>query len=108
MFGLFTRRPPVVRRQHRTKLRLESLEARANPAAPVLSAVTASWADPGMVVITGKVNDEALGTAVLHVTGATQADVSLGGKDNFMIALKTNGSGSLYLRTTDQEGWASN
>ena len=62
MFGLFsrpTRRPRHIRRTPvRPALRVEALEARANPDAnPTLSNVAAVWTSPTQVVITGTVID---------------------------------------------------
>src|SRR5829696_6517871 len=45
MRSLFSRRPRNVRPHGRTRLRLQTLEARANPTAPVLTDVSADWSD---------------------------------------------------------------
>jgi len=107
MFRLFTRpagRPRTVRPQVRTRLRLETLEARANPAAPMLVNLKADWGDEHFVVISGTVQDEAPGEAVIHVGGAVQADGGVAEGGQFAIALKLTGTGPVYLRARDNEG----
>jgi hypothetical protein len=107
MFRLFTRpagRPRTVRPQVRTRLRLETLEARANPAAPILQSVRADWGDEHFVVISGMVQDETPGQAVIHVAGAVQANGGVGEGGQFAIALKLTGTGPVYVRAGDTEG----
>jgi hypothetical protein len=106
MFGLFTRlarRPRTLRRPLRTALRLEFLEARANPAAPVLTGMKADWGNEQFVVISGVIQDESPGSALIHVGGSAQGDVHVGNGGAFSIALKTTGTGAIYLRAEDNE-----
>jgi hypothetical protein len=106
MFGLFTRpsrhRPRNVRRiAARPALRVEALEARANPAAPVLTNLSATWSGANSVLITGQVQDDHQTAAIVHFTGAGTADVHTDGRGNFMVALKTSGSGPVDIQAVD-------
>jgi hypothetical protein len=61
MLGLFSRpvrRPRNVQSQLRTRLRLESLEGRAVPAALTTNLATSSWTPGSTLVLTGKVQDD--------------------------------------------------
>jgi hypothetical protein len=107
MFRLFTRpagRPRTVRPQVRTPLRLECLEARANPAAPVLTGMKANWGNENYVVVSGVVQDECPALAMIHFGGSTQGKVQVGEDGEFVIALARTGAGRLYLRAEDEEG----
>src|SRR3954454_2299822 len=86
-------RPRIVRPPTRAALRLESLEARANPAAPALSGVSADWTQPGVVVITGQVIDETPATAHVQVGGAATGDFTVDASGEFTLCLKTMGTG---------------
>jgi hypothetical protein len=112
MFGLFTRpsrrRPRNVRRiAARPTLRVEALEARANPAAPVLTNLSASWSGTNSVMITGQVQDDHQTGAVVDFGGAVTAAVHTDPKGNFMVALKTTGSGPVNIQAVDDVGVAS-
>src|SRR5206468_1010953 len=98
------RRPRTVPTPARVSLRLESLEARANPAAPVLSGVAAKWVDTNVVYLTGTVQDENPGTAIVHLAGAVQQDVLPDAGGNFSMFVKVPTSGPVYVRATDDEG----
>jgi hypothetical protein len=101
MFGVFSRpvrRPRNVRPQVRTTLRLESLEARANPAAPVMSNLSADWGNEQVVMISGHVVDDTGAGGVVHVSGAAQGNILLGTGGQFAAALKVTGTGSVYLQ----------
>jgi hypothetical protein len=112
MFGLLSRparRPRTVRRPVRPALRVEALEARANPAALVLTAMTApvlthmaaSWEGANHVTISGTVLDQDPAQAVIHVTGATQTDVHADASGNFVVSLETNGTDPVYVQVQD-------
>src|SRR4051794_16801164 len=106
MFRLFTRpagRPRTVRPQVRNALRLETLEARANPTAPVVLNLRSDWGDEHFVVISGTIQDEAPGQAVIQVRGAAQADIAVSEGGDFAMSLKPMGTGPIYLRALDNE-----
>jgi hypothetical protein len=111
MIGWLTRparrRPRTVPLRARATLRLESLEARANPAAPVLSGVAAKWVDTNVVYIAGTVQDENPATAVVHLGGGVQQDIRPDASGNFSIFAKSDGTSTVYVRATDDEGLAS-
>src|SRR3954447_18196036 len=98
MFGLISRpgrRPRTVHRPVRPRLRVEALEARANPSAPVLSNMTASWSGDGrQVVISGTVIDEHPGGTAIHVTGAAQVDFHPDSRGNFLAYVNVADTGS--------------
>ncbi len=104
MFGLFTRptrRPRNTRRTSvRPVLRVEALEARANPDAnPTLSNVTAVWTSATQVVISGTVNDASASTTptTVLVGGATTAAVTTNPQGNFTVALTVAQPGTLLV-----------
>jgi hypothetical protein len=101
-------RPRTVRPAARTALRLESLETRANPSAPVLTGVSVDWSNPGVVAISGHVVDETPATTQVQVGGAATGTFATDGKGQFAIVLKTLGTGGLYIRALDAEGLTSN
>ncbi len=107
MFGLFShpvRRPRTV---YPPRLRLETLEARANPAAPVLAYMNVHWSDANDVVVSGRVTDESPNTVILHVTGAYQDDFHVASDGTFLIALHTDSTAQLNVQAQDGEGLTS-
>lgn len=100
-------RPRIVRPPARASLRLESLEARANPSAPAITGVSADWTQPGVVVITGQVIDETPQADHVEVGGAATGTYSVDGSGEFTLCLKTTGTGPLYFRAVDSEALAS-
>jgi len=106
MFSLFARladRHRTIRPQVRIPLRLECLEARANPAAPVVTNVTAAWGDEHIVVLRGNVQDETIGQAVMQVAGAVQLGAAVDQGGTFVVALRTTGTGPIYFRAEDNQ-----
>jgi hypothetical protein len=102
MFGIFSRpnRPTrnTRRTTARTTLRVEALEARANPdSTPVLTAVTATWSDPTHVVISGTVTDDTATTSTVLVGGATTATITTTTSGTFTTALVLNQPGTVLL-----------
>jgi hypothetical protein len=101
MFGLFsrpTRRPRKTRRPSlRPALRVEALEARANPdTSPTLTAVTATWTNATQVVISGTVTDTTSPTTVL-VGGAASTSVTTTATGTFTTTLNLDQSGGTIL-----------
>jgi hypothetical protein len=102
MFGIFSR---PTRRFHntrrgtaRTTLRVEALEARANPdSTPVLTAVTATWSDPTHVVISGTVTDDTATPTTVLVGGAATATITPTASGTFTTALVLNQPGTVLL-----------
>src|SRR4051795_2272319 len=111
MFGRLSRparrRPRTVPTPARVSLRLESLEARANPAAPVLSGVAAKWVDTNVVYIVGTVQDENPGTSFVHLTGAVEQDVKPDDGGNFSMFVRVPTNGPVYVQASDEEGLSS-
>ncbi|HEY1376504.1 MAG TPA: hypothetical protein VGF55_06900 [Gemmataceae bacterium] len=107
MFGLFSRpgrRPRTVHRPVRPRLCVQALEARANPSAPVLSNVAASWTGDGrQVVISGTVMDENPGTVAVHVTGAAQDNFHPDAHGNLLIYVNVADTGSVYVQAQDDQ-----
>ena len=100
MFGLLSRsvrRPRTVQSPIRTQLRMESLEARANPAAPVLSGVSVAWSGESVAVITGTIHNDEAGSTILHVSGAANQTVQVGPGGQFMVTVRTDGHDTLRL-----------
>jgi hypothetical protein len=77
-------------------LRIEALEARANPTAAGLGDVTTTWTSPTQVVITGTVTDTSAPTTVL-VGGAATAAVPTSPTGNFSVALNLNQAGGAVV-----------
>jgi len=111
MFGLWTRpvrrRPRTVPAWARTSLRLESLEARANPAAPVLAGVGVKWLDTNVVYIAGTIQDAQPGTALVHLTGSVEQVVEPAADGQFSMFVKIGGAGPIYVQATDNVGLSS-
>jgi hypothetical protein len=108
MFGIFSRpnRPTrnTRRTTARTTLRVEALEARANPdASPILTGVTATWSDATHVVISGTVSDETAGATTVLVGGAASTSVTTNPQGAFTAALTLNQPGTVLLAVPTTE-----
>jgi hypothetical protein len=104
LFDRWARSPRRGIPRARLALRLESLEARANPAAPVLSGVSADWGENNVVVISGVIQDETPSSAHVEVAGAAVGDFTVNERGQFTVLLKGDGPGSIYFRAADNDG----
>jgi hypothetical protein len=101
MFGLFSRpvrRPRHIRRTSgRPVLRVEALEARANPDAnPALANVASTWTSATSVVISGTVVDSSGSTTVL-IGGAASGVVQTAANGSFTVSLNLIQAGTVLL-----------
>jgi hypothetical protein len=108
MFGFSrpSRRPHAARRSStRSVLRVEALETRANPSAPMINVAQATWSDPNDIVITGTVTDANPAGTFLSLAGGGSLNTayanSVGG---FQIALHLNNTGPVSLVAHDSLG----
>jgi hypothetical protein len=111
MIGLF---PRPARRRTRparaalgSRLRLEHLETRDCPAAPVLTSTSVTAAAGGQVLVQGVVQDDNPTSAVIHLSGAAQADIHPDATGHYSIQLTPTGSGSIVVQAADPTGASS-
>jgi hypothetical protein len=109
MLRLFSRpvgRPRNVRRPPaRPVLRVETLETRANPSAPVLTVVHPTWSDPNDIVVTGTVSgDNTATTQVTVYSGGALASAYASSAGGFTVSLHTNAPGPDYIQAHNDQG----
>jgi len=108
MLRLFSRphrRPRNTRRlSARPVLRVEALETRANPSAPVLTIVHPTWSDANDIVVTGTVSDAHPGTTQVTVySGGALASAYANDAGGFTVSLHTSTPGAAYIQAHNDQ-----
>jgi hypothetical protein len=102
---------PVRRRPSRltrgSRLRLERLDARDCPAAPVLTSTSVSWLTNGQVLVRGTVQDENPAGVVIHLSGGLVGSATADATGRYSVQLTPTAAGALYVQALDTEGLTS-
>jgi hypothetical protein len=107
MYGLFSRparRTRPARVALGSRLRLEHLETRDCPAAPVLTSTSITALGNGQVQVQGVVQDDNPTSAVIHLSGAAQGDVHPDATGHYSVQVTPSGGGAIVVQAADPGG----